>query len=157
MSNDVKKTDNLVNTDFWGAGIMFFFATVFYSQLDPDWTHYGQFFPNRILIFLVIIGILLIIKGFTTPTMLPSFVSQVNNTMVFTMIVGILWVFALEWVGFIITSFLAIFAMLWRFDKVRSPKTIFCSALIAAGEIAVIYVGFVKLLYVSMPEGRLFY
>jgi hypothetical protein len=157
MSNDVKNTGKLVNTDYWGAGIMFFFAIVFYSQIDPDWTHYGLYFPNRLLIFLVIIGVCLVIKGFTVPTMLPSFMTQVNSTMVFTMVVGLIWVFALEWVGFMITSFLAIFAMLWRFDKVRSPKTIFNCALIAAGEIAVIYVGFVKLLYVSMPEGRLFY
>ncbi len=157
MSNDLKKKDNLVNTDFWGAGIMFLFAAGFYSQMDTDWTHYGQYFPNRLLIFLVIIGFALLIKGFVTPTRLPSFVSQVNRTMLFTMIVGLVWVFSLEWVGFFISSFLAIFVLLWRFDPVRSPKTIFKSALIAAGEVAVIYIGFVKLLYVTMPEGRLFY
>jgi hypothetical protein len=157
MSSQLAKKDNLVNTDFWGAAILFFFAIGFYSQMDAEWTHYGQYFPNRILILLVIIGICLVIKGFVAPTRLPSFVSQVNGTMLFTMIVGLVWVFALEWVGFIITSFLAIFAMLWRFDNVRSPKTLFRSALIAAGEVAVIYVGFVKLLYVTMPEGRLFY
>ena len=89
--------------------------------------------------------------------MMPSFVSQINSNMLFTMIVGLVWVFALEWFGFIITSFLAICAMLWRFDKIRSPKTLLKSCLIAAGEIAVIYIGFVKLLYVAMPEGRLFY
>ena len=157
MSSELRQKDNLVNTDYWGAGIMFFFAIVFYSQMDPDWTDYGQFFPNRILIFLVVIGICLLIKGKVSPTKLPSFVSQVNSSMLFTMAVGLVWVFALEWVGFIITSFLAIFAMLWRFDKVRSPKTLFKSALIAAGEVMVIHVGFVKLLQVTMPEGRLFY
>lgn len=157
MSNDIKKDEKLVNTDFWGAALMFFFALGFYTQMDSEWTHYGQFFPNRLLIFLVILGFALLIKGFVDPVRLPSFVSQVNSTMLFTMIVGLVWVFTLEWVGFIITSFLAIFAMLWRFDPVRSPKTMVKSALIAAGEVAVIYVGFVKLLYVTMPEGRLFY
>ena len=157
MSDDLKKSEKLVNTDFWGAGLMFFFALGFYSQMDPEWTHYGQYFPNRILIFMVIIGACLLIKGFVQPVMMPSFMTQVNSSMMFTMIVGLIWVFALEWVGFFITSFLAIFAMLWRFDTVRSPKTLFKSALIAAGEVAVIYVGFVRLLYVTMPEGRLFY
>ena len=157
MTNELKKKDDLVNTDFWGAAIMFIFALGFYTQMDSEWTHYGQYFPNRILILLVVIGICLVIKGFVAPTKLPSFISQVNSTMLFTMIVGLVWVFSLEWFGFIITSFLAIFAMLCRFDRVRSPKTIFKSALIAGGEIAVIYVGFVKLLYVTMPEGRLFY
>ena len=148
---------NTMNTDFWGAGIMFFFAVLFYTQMDPDWTDYGQYFPNRILIFLVVIGICLLIKGKVQPTKLPSFISQVNSSMLFTMIVGLAWVFSLEWVGFIISSFLAIFAMLWRFDTVRSPKTLLKSAVIAAGEVAVIYVGFVRLLQVTMPEGRLFY
>ena len=157
MSDDFKKKDKLVNTDFWGAGIMFVFALGFYSQMDPDFTHYAKFFPNNLLICLVIIGILLVIKGFVSPTMLPSFLGQINGTMVFTMIVGLVWVFTLEWLGFIPTSFAAIFAMLWRFDRGRSPKTMLKSALIAAGEVAVIYVGFVRLLYVTMPEGRLFY
>lgn len=157
MSDDLKKPEKLINTDLWGAGLMFFFAIGFYSQMDSDWTAYGQFFPNRLLIFLVILGVVLLIKGFVQPVRMPSFMTQVNSTMLFTMIVGLLWVFALEWFGFFITSFLAIFAMLWRFDKVRSPKTLFKSALIAAGEILVIYIGFVRLLYVTMPEGRLFY
>lgn len=157
MNDDLKTKGNLVNTDYWGAGIMFFFAVVFYSQMDPDWTSYGQYFPNRLLIFLILIGICLLIKGRYSPTKLPSVISHVNSSMLFTMIVGLAWVFALEWFGFIISSFLAIFAMLWRFDKVRSPKTLFTSGMIAAMEIAVIYVGFVMLLQVTMPEGRLFY
>lgn len=157
MSNIGEKKDKLVNTDFWGAGVMFFFVAVFYSQVDPDWTLYALFFPNRLLVFLGVIGIALIVKGFVAPAMLPSFLSQVNSSMLFTMAVGLVWVFTLEWLGFIITSFAAIFAMLLRFAPVRSPAAIFKSALIAGGEVAVIYFGFVKLLYVTMPEGRLFY
>ena len=157
MSDDLKKNEKLVNTDFWGAGIMLFLTLGFYSQMDPEWTHFGQFFPHRILVLMAILCVVLLVKGFVAPTRMPSFTNQVNSTMMFTMIVGLLWVFSLEWIGFFIASFLAIFAMLWRFDKVRSPKTLVRAAIIAAGEVAVIYVGFVKLLYVTMPEGRLFY
>ncbi|MDR3074153.1 MAG: tripartite tricarboxylate transporter TctB family protein [Deltaproteobacteria bacterium] len=150
------KKESMVNTDFWGAAIMFVFAAGFYSQLDPEFTYYAAFFPKHLLPCLIIIGVGLIIKGFVSPTIRPSFISQTNATLAYTVIVGLLWVFTLDWLGFLITSFAAIFALLVRFDPVRSPKTMFKSVLIAAGEVAVIYVGFVKLLYVTMPEGRLF-
>lgn len=155
--SEIKKKEQLVNTDLWGAAIMFVLSAVFYSQIDPEWTRFGQFFPYRILALMVVLGTALLIKGFVSPAMMPSFISQINGTMLFTIVVGLVWVSALEWVGFIIASFSAIFAMLCRFDRVRSPKTVLRSALIAGGEVAVIYVGFVKLLYVTMPEGRLFY
>ncbi|GHV53687.1 hypothetical protein FACS1894206_04850 [Deltaproteobacteria bacterium] len=153
------KKSNLVNTDFWGAGIMFLFAVVFYSQMDPDFTHYAAYFPNHLIPCLVVLGVALIIKGFVTPTMLPSFLSEINSSMVFAMTVGLLWVFTLDWLGFLITSFAAIFALLWRFEPAgqRTPARLAKMALIAGGEVGVIYVVFVRMLYVTMPEGRLFY
>ena len=152
------KKDNLVNTDFWGAGIMFLFAVVFYSQMDPDFTHYAAYFPSHLIPCLVIIGAALVIKGFVAPTRLPNFCSHINSSMLFTAAVGLLWVFALDWLGFLITSFAAIFALLWRFEPGRrTPARLAIMALIAGGEVGVIYVVFVRLLYVTMPEGRLFY
>ncbi|MCC8193508.1 MAG: tripartite tricarboxylate transporter TctB family protein [Deltaproteobacteria bacterium] len=157
MNNDLKQKDNLVNTDFWGAAIMFIFAAGYYSQLDPDFSHYARFFPNKLIVCLVVIGIALMIKGFVSPTRLPSFLSQVNGSMLFTIAVGLVWVFTLEWVGFIITSFLGIFALLLRFEPRRTPPNIVKAAVIAAGEVAFLYVLFVKFLQVTLPEGRLFY
>lgn len=157
MSNEIKKKDDLVNTDFWGAAIMFVFAAGFYSQLDPDFTHYAKFFPNKLIVCLTLFGIALTIKGFVAPTRLPSFLSQVNGTMLFAVVVGLVWVFTLEWLGFIITSFAAMFVLLVRFDPKRTPASIAKAAAIAGCEVGLLYVLFVKFLYVSLPEGRLFY
>ncbi len=157
MSNEPKKKDNLVNTDFWGAAIMFFFALGFYSQMDPDFSHYAKFFPDNLIICLVILGVALLIKGFVAPTRLPSFLSQINANMVFTIAVGLVWVFTLEWVGFIITSFLGIFILLLRFAPRRTPAAIGKAALIAACEVGFLYCLFVYFLQVTLPEGRLFY
>lgn len=151
------KKDNLVNTDFWGAAIMFLFALGFWTQMDPDFTHYAAYFPNRLIPCLIVLGIALVIKGFVSPTRMPSFISQMNGNMLFTIIVGLAWVLLLDWIGFIISSFVAIFVLLWRFEPNRTPAKLVKMALIAGGEVAFIYVLFVQLLYVTMPEGRLFY
>lgn len=151
----MKKT---VNTDFWGAAIMFFFAIGFYSQMDPDFTHYAAFFPNHLIPCLVIIGVALVIKGFVSPTRLPAFYSEFNSTLLFTMAVGLAWALLLDWTGFAITSFVAILALLLRFNitEIKKPKVVLKCVLLAVVEIAVIYVVFTSLM-VSLPEGRLFY
>lgn len=151
----MKKT---INTDFWGAAIMFFFAIGFYSQMDPDFTHYAAFFPNHLIPCLVVIGVALLIKGFVSPTRLPAFYSEFNSTLIFTMVVGLLWALLLDWTGFILTSFVAILVLLLRFNiaEIKNPKVILKSVALAVVEIVVIYVVFTGL-QVSLPEGRLFY
>ncbi|CAK7004891.1 MAG: hypothetical protein DELT_00192 [Desulfovibrio sp.] len=148
----------LMNTDLWGAGIMFFFAAGFYSQMDPDFTHYAAFFPNHLIPILAILGVALLIKGFVKPTYLPAFYADFNPTFVFTMIVGLIWALLLDWTGFAITSFVAIVVLLVRFNlpALKNPKQFAKILAIAALEVAVIYVVFTQL-QVSLPEGRLFY
>lgn len=155
MSN--KTQPGTLNTDFWGAGIMFFFAVGFWTQMDPDFTHYGAYFPERLIPCLFALGIMLLIKGFVKPTRLPVFWKDMNSTMVFTIIVGIVWVFILEWVGFSISSALAIFTLLVKFNpgSLKKPVQLTKYALIAIAEVGFIYVLFVRLLYVSLPVGRL--
>lgn len=151
----MKKT---VNTDFWGAGIMFFFAIGFYSQMDPDFTQYAAFFPSYLIPCLVILGVALLVKGFISPTQLPAFYSEFNATLLFTMAVGLVWALLLDWTGFALTSFFAISALLLRFNiaEIKNPKVVLKNVLLAVVEIAVIYVVFTAL-QVSLPEGRLFY
>jgi membrane protein implicated in regulation of membrane protease activity len=146
-----------LNTDFWGAGIMFFFAIGFWSQMDPDFTRYGAYFPNRLIPCLFILGVLLVIKGFVKPAYLPSFWGTVNTTMIFTMMVGVVWVFTFEWLGFTLSSVLAILVLLicFRPESLKQPAQLAKYAAIALGEVGFIYLLFVKFLYVSLPVGRL--
>ena len=146
-----------VNTDFWGAGIMFFFAAGFWSQMDPDFTRYGAYFPNRLIPCLFIVGALLTIKGFVKPAYLPSFWKAMNASMLFTIVVGVVWVFALERLGFALSSTAAIFVLLIRFrqESLKQPVLLVKYAVIALGEVGFIYLLFEKLLYVPLPVGRL--
>lgn len=148
-----------INTDLWGAAIMFLFAGGFYSQMDPDFTHFAAYFPNRLIPCLAILGLALLIKGFVRPTRLPAFYHSMNSTFLFTVAVGLVWVFTLDWLGFALTSFVAIFALLFRFQppERRSFTQLSSLALLAAVEVGVVYFLFTGFLQVSLPEGRLFY
>ncbi len=147
-----------LNTDLLGGLIMLGCAAFFYWQMDEEFTHYAAYFPNRIIPCLAVLGAALLVKARVRPTMLDSFVSQMNSTMLFAIAAGLAWVFTLEWLGFVISSFAAIFAMLVRFlppDR-RGAAAFIKLALLAAVEVGGIYVLFVKFLYVTLPVGRLF-
>jgi hypothetical protein len=146
-----------VNTDFWGAGILFFFAIGFWSQMDPDFTRYGAYFPNRLIPCLFILGVLLVVKGFVKPAYLPSFWKAMNASMIFTIATGVAWVFTLEWLGFAFSSIVAILALLIRFmpASLKQPALLAKYVVIALGEVGFIYLLFEKLLYVPLPVGRL--
>ncbi|MDR2452797.1 MAG: tripartite tricarboxylate transporter TctB family protein [Candidatus Accumulibacter sp.] len=152
-----KRQPGTVNTDFWGAGLMFFFAIGFWSQMDPDFTRYGAYFPNRLIPCLFILGALLLIKGFVKPAYLPSFWKAMNATMIFTIVTGVVWVFTLEWLGFALSSTLAILALLIRFrrESLKQPAQLAKYLAIALGEVGFIYLVFEKWLYVPLPVGSL--
>lgn len=152
-----KRQPGSLNTDFWGAGILFFFAIGFWSQMDPDFTRYGAYFPNRLIPCLFILGVLLLIKGFVKPAYLPNFWGAMNATMAVTIVVGMVWVFTLEWLGFALSSSLAILVLLvcFRRESLRQPALLAKYVAIALGEVGFVYLLFVKFLYVSLPVGRL--
>jgi len=146
------------NTDLIGGIIVLAVAAFFQFYMDPDFTPLAAYFPKRLIACTAILGVALLIKAYVRPTYMDSFVSKLNAPVVFTIIVGLAWVLLLEWIGFILTSLLAIFAILYRLEPKakRTPARVVKLAAIAAVEVAVIYVVFVRLLYVTMPEGRLF-
>jgi len=146
------------NTDLVGGIIMLAVAAFFQFHMDPDFTPLAAYFPERLIVCMAVLGVALLIKAYVQPVYMDSFVSKLNAPVVFTIIVGLAWVFLLEWTGFVLTSLAAIFAILYRLEPKtkRTPVRVLKLAAIAAGEVAVIYIVFVRLLYVTMPTGRLF-
>jgi hypothetical protein len=136
---------------------MFFFAIGFWTQMDPDFTRYGAYFPDRLIPCLFILGVLLVVKGFVRPAYLPGFWKGVNAPMVFTIVVGLAWVFTLEWLGFALSSTLAILVILagFRQESLKQPVWLVKYLVIALGEVGFIYLVFEKWLYVPLPVGRL--
>jgi hypothetical protein len=156
--NALKTEPGKLNTDLIGGILMLAIAAFFHYNMDPDFTRLAAYFPERLIIVLTVLGVILLIKARVRPVMMNSFVGKMNASMVFTLIVGLAWVFLLEWTGFILSSVTAIFIILLRLEPAskRTPVRVVKLALLAALEVAVIYVVFVRLLYVTMPVGRLF-
>ena len=146
-----------LNTDLAGGIITLAFAAFFQFHMDPDFSALAAYFPKKLIVCLAVMGVLLLIKAYVRPMYMDNFISKLNAPVVFTIIVGLAWVLLLEWTGFIITSLAAIFIILCRLEPKakRTPRRIAMLAGIAALEVAVIYVVFVRLLYVTMPVGRL--
>ena len=145
-----------LNTDLIGGVILLVIAAFFQFHMDPDFTPLAAYFPQRLIVCMGILGVLLLIKAYARPVCMDSFIYKLNAPVVFTIIVGLAWVFLLKWLGFILSSLAAIFIILCRLEPKakRTPARVAKLAAIAAVEVAVIYVVFVKLLYVTMPVGR---
>ena len=148
---------NKLNTDLIGGLIILGMAAFFQFLMDPDFSHLAAYFPQRIIICMAVLGVALLVKSYVQPTYMDSFMSKLNAPVVFTIIVGLAWVLLLEWIGFIISSLAAIFIILYRLEPKakRTPARAAKLAAIAVVEVGVIYVVFVRLLYVTMPTGRL--
>jgi len=145
------------NTDIIGGVIMLATAAFFQLQMDPDFTDLGAYFPQRLIICIAFLGVGLLIKGFVRPKYMDSIMTKVNSYVLFTSVVGLAWVFLLQWTGFIPTSLVAMFAIMWRLEPKasRTPARLAKLAALVVVEVVVVYFVFVKLLYVTMPDGRL--
>jgi len=70
-------------------------------------------------------------------------------------VVGLLWVFLLDKIGFLVTSFIAFFTIMFAFHPKKGAARIIGAAAVAVGVIAVLYLVFAKFLLVSLPTGIL--
>ena len=105
-----------------------------------------------------ILGAVLVIKGFVKPTRKVEFCKELNTELVFTAVVSAIWVLAMDYLGFLLTSTVAMFLMLYRFQpkELRNAKCLMQFCLIIFGELAFMWLVFVKFLAVSLPEGQFF-
>ena len=148
-----------LNIDYIGGLAVLAFAAFFWLQMDEEFTHFAIYFPERILPILAGFGLVLLVKGYLKPSLRDNFIRKINGNMLFAVLTGLIWVLILEWVGFVISSFAAVFILLWRYQPAarRRPADVAGLALLAAAEVGVMYLVFVKLLYVTLPVGRVFY
>ena len=144
-----------INSDYIGGAIVLGFALMFQLQMQP-WGKFAVMAPKYVIIALAIFGVILLIKGKIKPTMIPSIKGNFNSSMLYTLVVGLLWIFLLEPIGFVTMSFLALFALLYPFHPKKGIQRLAGSAVLAAAEILVLYLLFSKFLNVALPTGILF-
>lgn len=143
-----------INSDFIGAAIVLGTCALFALQIGA-WSKYASMAPKATLILLALFGIGLIVKGFLKPEKITTTFDKINSSMIFVTVVGLLWVFLLNSVGFVVTSFIAFFAIMYAFNPKKGFARIANSFLVTAGSVAVLYLVFARLLSVALPTGIL--
>jgi putative tricarboxylic transport membrane protein len=148
--SDVKK----LNTDYVGGAIILAIVAMFFIQIG-DWSKYASMAPKSVLFVLILFGLGLLAKGKFKPEMIATTFTKVSKSLALVIIVGLLWVFLLEKIGFVVTSFAAFFTIMYAFNPKKGSQRILGSAAVAIGVIALLYLLFAKFLLVSLPTGIL--
>ncbi len=143
-----------LNTDYVGGAIILGVAALFFFQIK-EWSKYATMAPQSILLILVLFGAALLVKGKVKPEMIATTFTKVTKSLGLVIVVGLFWVFLLERIGFVVTSFAAFFAIMYAFHPKKGVARIAGSAAVAVGVIAALYLLFAKFLMVSLPTGIL--
>lgn len=149
----MKKNDTVFGCVFIALGIFIFTQTVFYPSLEKG--HPGPgLFPNLLAILFIIFGGVLILKAkrFSTAEMkeaaLPAQQKVINAFFVLGII--IVYVAAVDKVGFLVTSAVLLFGLM---KKLGAP--VLRSAIASVCITLFINIMFLKILRVPLPPGIL--
>ena len=143
-----------INSDYIGAAVVFAMTLLFYFQIG-EWSKYAIMAPKNVIYLIFVLGLVLLLKGKIKPELVvPSFLS-INWSLLFVIIVGLLWVFLLETIGFVTTSVVAFTAILIAFHPKKDLRAIVESLAISGGMVFLFYMLFEKLLNVMLPAGIL--
>jgi hypothetical protein len=115
-------------------------------------------FPKAMIAIMALISILLLIKGILKAERQDLFNVGSNRRVIITALLFFVWGVAISYLGFFVSSVLAILAQAWYLALARRKVTLPVLALwlvVAAGEVAFFYLIFTRLLHVPLPEGIL--
>jgi len=96
----------LINTDYISGIVVLAVTALFYLQIGK-WSKYAIIAPQAILIVLFVLGVILLIKGRYKPEKASPSFTQINRSLVFFVVIGLLWVFLMNTIGFVVTSMIA--------------------------------------------------
>jgi len=115
-------------------------------------------FPKAMIAIMALISILLLIKGILKAERQDLFNVGSNKRVIITALLFFVWGVAITYLGFFVSSVLAILAQAWYLALARRKVTLPTLALwlvVATGEVAFFYLIFTRLLHVPLPEGIL--
>lgn len=147
-----------VNTELIGgiAGLLLT-AVFFYGLEDVSWM--SIIFPKTVVYIMAIISVLLVVKGFVRPSRRRIFSDGSNTRWIVTGILFFLWVLAMPFLGFFVSTVVFMIAIVAYLASARMPLTIMKFIIwvpIVIAEVTFFYLIFTKVLYVPLPEGMFF-
>ena len=146
------------NSDIWAGCIGLALSAAFWFSIDEEIMRLSIMFPKAMIAIMALISILLLVKGILKAERQNLFNVGSNRRILVTALLFFIWGVAISYVGFFVSSVLAILAQAWYLALARRKVTLPTLALwlvIAAGEVAFFYLIFTRLLHVPLPEGIL--
>jgi len=147
------------NSDLWAGCIGLALSAAFWFSIDEEITRLSIMFPKAMIGIMALISILLLFKGFLKAKRMELFNVGSNRRVIITGLLFFAWGIAISYLGFFVSSVLAIIAQVCYLASARRRLTLPSVALwlvIAASEVAFFYLIFTRLLQVALPEGILF-
>jgi len=146
------------NSDLWAGCIGLALSAAFWFSIDEEIMRLSIMFPKAMIAIMALISILLLIKGLLKAERQDLFNVGSNKRVMVTALLFFVWGAAISYLGFFVSSVLAILAQAWYLSLARRKVTLATLALwlaVAAGEVAFFYLIFTRLLHVPLPEGIL--
>jgi len=146
------------NSDLWAGCIGLALSSAFWFSIDEEIMRLSIMFPKAMIAIMALISILLLVKGILKAERQDLFSVGSNRRVLITALLFFIWGVAISYLGFFVSSVLAILAQAWYLALARRKVTLPTLALwlvVAAGEVAFFYLIFTRLLHVPLPEGIL--
>lgn len=157
----MKNNTNTINSDLICGIIGLVIAGIFWHQTSSDISWMTTRFPTYLICILVLLSASLLVKAWVKPSRKVLFEAKDGNNgrIVITGIALLVWVTAMPWIGFYVTSVTLISFLIWYLARARmqvSAKNMCLWIPIVAVEVGFFYFIFSKLLYVPLPKGIFF-
>ena len=146
------------NSDLWAGCIGLALSVAFWFSIDEEIMRLSIMFPKAMIAIMALISILLLVKGILKAERQDLFNVGSNKRVIITALLFFVWGVAISYLGFFVSSVLAILAQAWYLALARRKVTLPTLAfwlVVAAGEVAFFYFIFTRLLHVPLPEGIL--
>lgn len=147
-----------LNTDMAAGGFGLIFAAVLWLDAG-DIGRLSILFPRAVLVILVVFSLMLIVKGFFRPGARVVEISGSLRRLLVLILVLLVWWFAIGTLGFVVSSFLAMFFITWFLARVEGPvswRRLLLWTPIIAVMVGGFYSTFTQVLNVRLPSGLLF-
>jgi len=129
-----------------------------YRDVFKDISRLSIIFPKAMVIIMALISLGLVVNGIVSPRQRQLFGEGDHLRAGVTGITLFAWVIAISWVGFYVSSVVAILILAYYLTLARRRVTLSQFAVwvvIIAVEVGIFYLIFTRLLYVPLPEGWL--
>lgn len=147
------------NSDLIGGTLGLTLAIAFWLAREGNWSFWSAVFPNVMIVVIAVLSVLLLVKGFVAPAMLPLFAEGDRGRMALTALLLMAWGFAFSWLGALASSaiaFVVLTTYLGRRHITPSLRGVLTLSVAIAIELIAFYLVFTRVLHVPLPRGLLF-